>query len=131
MKNSTKKWLSPMLWAVLLAAVALIAAGCSGEGQTPGTEKSFTFVAVDLEGRETAFSLTSALETVGEALMEEGLIQGEAGDYGLYVLTVNGITLDWEKDQKYWAFYVDGEYALSGVDTTEIREGSTYLFRPE
>ena len=35
------------------------------------------------------------------------------------------------KDGKYWAFYVNGEYAVSGVDTTEITEGGLYEFRAE
>ena len=59
------------------------------------------------------------------------LIAGEQGDYGLYVKTVNGITVDFDKDGKYWAFYVGGEYAMSGVDSTEITAGSTYAFKVE
>ena len=34
-------------------------------------------------------------------------------------------------DQTYWAFYVDGEYAMSGVDTTIIEEGKAYAFKVE
>ena len=58
--------------------------------------------------------------------MEHGLIAGEEGDYGLYVKVVNGITADYDVDQSYWAFYIDGDYAMSGVDTTAITEGVTY-----
>jgi hypothetical protein len=63
--------------------------------------------------------------------MKVGLISGEDSDYGLYVKTVNGVTLDFDTDGKYWAFYVNGEYAVSGVDTTEITEGGLYEFRAE
>ena len=60
--------------------------------------------------------------------MEEGLIIGTEGPYGIYVDSVNGIIADWDKDQTYWAFYVDGEYAVSSVDDTEITAGCTYSF---
>ena len=45
--------------------------------------------------------------------------------------TVNGITADYDVDQTYWAFYVDGEYAMTGVDATDIVEGSQYMFKVE
>ena len=66
-----------------------------------------------------------------EALLAEGLIEGENGAYGLYVKKVNGIVADYDIDKTYWAFYINGEYAMSGVDTTEIVEGATYSFKVE
>ena len=77
------------------------------------------------------FEIHTDKKIVGEALLELNLIDGEQGDYGLYVKTVNGITVDFDKDGKYWAFYVGGEYAMSGVDSTEITAGSTYAFKVE
>jgi hypothetical protein len=68
---------------------------------------------------------------VGEALLDEKLIAGEEGPYGLYVKTVNGITLDYDKDGYYWSFYIDGEYGLTGVDQTEITNGAAYAFKAE
>lgn len=130
--TSMKKCLSVILCMVLIAALALGMAGCGGtQTAAGGQEKTFAFVAVDLEGTETTFDISTDKATVGEALLEEGIIEGEDGPYGLYVKTVNGITLDWDKDQKYWAFYVDGEYATAGVDLTEINEDAVYMFKPE
>ena len=86
---------------------------------------------VDGEGNETVFEIHTDKETVGEVLLDLGLIEGEEGAYGLYVKTVNGITVDYDKDKAYWAFYVNGEYAVSGVDTTAITEGDTYSFKVE
>ena len=93
--------------------------------------KQFAFTVIDGEGKETVFTIHTDKELVGEALIELALIEGEDGPYGLYVKTVNGITMDYEKDKAYWAFYVNGEYATSGVDTTEITEGDTYSFKVE
>ena len=97
-----------------------------GEGQT-----IFPFVVVNKEGVETVFEIHTDKTIVGEALLELELIAGEVGDYGLYVKSVNGITADYDVDQTYWAFYVDGEYAMTGVDATDIAEGSQYMFKVE
>ena len=97
-----------------------------GEGDT-----KFTFLVFDKDGEETAFEVHTDQEIVGAALLELGLISGDEGEFGLYVKTVNGITADYEVDQTYWAFYVNGEYATSGVDTTKIQPGDVYAFRVE
>ena len=67
--------------------------------------------------------------TVGAALAALSLIQGEEGPYGLMVTHVNGVKLDYDTDKAYWGFFIDGEYAMSGVDQTEIQSGKVYAFR--
>ena len=149
MKNTKlTKHLSLILSIVLIAAMALFTTGCEnkdkedkktsstqqstdtntvkelGEGET-----SFSFTVIDDEGNETSFKINTDKSTVGEALLENELIAGEEGDYGLYVKTVNGITADYDKDQTYWAFYINGEYATSGVDQTKINESDIYSFK--
>ena len=49
--------------------------------------------------------------------------------YGLYVKTVNGITADYAVDQTYWAFYINGEYAMAGVDSTPVENGTVYALK--
>lgn len=135
-KHSIRKMLSVIGMFVLIAAMALNLTGCgssttdetaSGQAQTREAV-TFTFTVTDLEGNETSLSVTSDKASVGEALLEAGLIEGYMGDYGLFILRVNGIASDWDKDQTYWACYVDGEYALSGVDSIPVKENSVYSF---
>ena len=83
-------------------------------------------VEVKAEDQQVTFTVKTDKDTVGAALLEHGLIAGEEGAYGLYVKQVNGITADYDVDQTYWSFYINGEYAMTGVDTTEITEGATY-----
>lgn len=83
-------------------------------------------VEVKAEDQTVTFTLNTDKDTVGAALLEHELIAGEESEYGLYVKTVNGMLADYDIDQSYWGFYIDGEYAMSGVDTTEIVEGSVY-----
>lgn len=149
MKNNRfTKTLSFILSAVLIAAIALFTVGCNGDqnedlgnqgstnlienGSVLGEgEKYFTFTVVDGEGNEVSCEIKTDKTVVGDALLDLGLIAGDDGDYGLYVKTVNGITADYDVDGTYWAFYIDGEYAMSGVDTTDIAEGATYMFKVE
>ena len=119
------------LLSLLLVMVMVLSLVACGKEQPKATGASFTVVVANLEGKEATFEYTSDKATVGEALIAEGLIEGHETEYGLYVDSVNGVTLDWDKDGKYWAFYIDGEYAMTGVDTTEITEGATYGFKPE
>lgn len=149
--NRRKKLLSSILCMMLIVAIALFTTGCSNDSKgndTPsdaGTQitaqtednvlgegsTTFTFNVVDKEGNETSFEIHTDKETVGEALVELGLIAGEESEYGLYVKTVNGITADYDKDGVYWAFYINDEYAQTGVDSTPITEGNSYSFKVE
>lgn len=101
-------------------------ATASNGAETAGI--AFNVVVTDLDGTETTFEYTSDAESVGAALVAEGLIEGHDTEYGLYVDAVNGITADWATENAYWAFYIDGEYAMTGVDATAITEGATYSF---
>ena len=144
-KTNKTNLLSRFLCVVLIAAMALTATACdninlkfwetteeSAAGtETPVAKKNFTFIVVDKDGNETSFAISSDKKTVGDALLAEGLIEGDNGAYGLYVKKVNGIVADYEIDQTYWAFYINGEYAMSGVDTTDIVEGAIYSFKVE
>lgn len=135
-----KKLLSLLLALVLV--FGLIACGNTNAPETePATEPAvetnedtqaevvgvpFTVMVTDVDGTETTFEYTSDAATVGEALLAEGLIAGEDSAYGLYITSVNGITADWDTENAYWAFYINGEYAQTGVDATEIVEGAIY-----
>ncbi|MBR2952463.1 MAG: DUF4430 domain-containing protein [Clostridia bacterium] len=83
-------------------------------------------VEVMVEEKTVTFTIKTDKETVGDALIEHKLLDGEQDDYGLYVKKVNGITADYDVDQSYWAFYIDGEYAMTGVDGTPLEEALTY-----
>lgn len=83
-------------------------------------------VEVTAEGKSVNFTIKTDKNTVGEALLEHGLISGDEGQFGLYVKVVNGIRADYDLDKRYWAFYIDGEYAMKGIELTEITQGAKY-----
>ena len=135
-----KKILTMLL--IMTMAVSVIACGKKEEVSTETTvyedgavigegSKSFEFTVVNMAGEEATFEVKTDEDTVGAALLENNVIAGEDGDYGLYVKTVNGETVDYDKDGNYWAFYINGEYGMTGVDATDIVEGDSYAFKAE
>lgn len=152
MKFKSKKTISSLLLCMMLIVATAFTAGCGKNGDNSGNSSSttasqasseikrtvlgegqimFLFTVVDKDGNETDFEIHTDKKTVGDALLDLKLIDGDDGDYGLYVKTVNGITADYDVDKTYWAFYVNGEYATAGVDSTDIEEGASYSFKVE
>lgn len=138
------------IFAIILALVmslSLMACGTSApqndaaaDGDTPLVTDgatlgegahSFTLEIADLDGNTVTATINTDEETVGGALSKLDIIQGEESDFGLYIKTVNGITADYDVDQTYWAFYIDGEYAQTGADMTAITDGSVYRLAVE
>ena len=83
-------------------------------------------VEVKVEEQSVTFTIHTDAETLGAALLEHELIAGEDGQYGIYVKTVNGILADYDVNKSYWGFYQNGEYLMSGVDTTAIVGGEHF-----
>ena len=88
-------------------------------------EKTVT-VKVTAEEQTLTFTLHTDKTTLGEALMEHSLIEGEQGAFGLYVKRVNGILADYNVDQTYWQLTKGGELMMVGVDAAEIADGEQY-----
>ncbi len=144
-KHSMTKVLSLFLCMVLIAAMALMLSGCSDsvEVQEPQLETftdgqslgqgatTFTLVVCDAEGKEVTAQISTDETILGQALLDLKLIAGEDSEYGLYLKTVNGITYDYDTHGKYWALYINGEYALTGIDSTEIVPDAVYLLKAE
>ena len=77
------------------------------------------------DGTQKEFTLQTDAETLREALEEEDIIAGEESEYGLYVLTVDGETVQ-EEQQEWWCLTKDGQMHNYGVDDTNIADGERY-----
>ena len=141
--NRIQKLLALVLVFVLTAAAAL--SGCSttpAETTAPPAETqpvtevgegaaNFELTIVDKDGVTHLYRVHTNVGMVGEALIEVGLIDGEQGPYGMYIKSVLGTVLDYEVDKMYWSFYVNGEYAMTGVDQTPITGNDSYMLKAE
>jgi len=114
---------------LLLMALSIIITACIPSKKEPNyQQKSFIFEVTDADGNVTAKTISTTEATVGDALVKEGLIEGETSDMGLMVSHVNGIRADFMEDGAWWALYVGGEMAMVGVAPINIEEGETYAF---
>lgn len=124
MKKGTKQ----ALIAVGVLAVAVCAAiGCwLGFGRTRGEagEKQIQ-VTVSAGERQEVHDISTEAEFLGQALSENGIIEGEQGAYGLFITSADGIQAD-ETLQQWWCITKAGEPVATGVDTTPIAQGDCF-----
>ena len=121
-------------WIWIIAAVVVLALLVVGMGmlyqkyrpQPVEGDKHITVTVVHKDGSQKEFTYDTNEEFLGTVLQAQGLIQGEAGPYGLMISTVDGELADWNVDQGYWALYIGEDYATTGIDTTPITDGASY-----
>ena len=130
------------LTSLLLALLMLMLASCADVEKTGAWEsaeydrdttlgkgeKTIT-VLVTAEEQTLTFTIHTDKTTLGEALGEHNLIDGEEGAYGMYVKYVNGIEADYNVDQTYWGVFLNGVLAPTGVDGITITDGGEYELR--
>ncbi len=142
MKQNTRKITAVLLMLTLMFAFA----SCGNTPETPETslwssavyqedtelgEGAKTLgIKVTAEEKSIVITIKSDAETVGEALLENGVVEGSDGAYGLYISHVNGIKAVYEEDGAYWGFLdKDGNLMSVGVDMTELLDGDVYELR--
>ncbi len=127
-KTTKKRWIMFAAFCFgALIAIGIVLWQANAPKGTAGA-KHYTFTVVDAEGGETVHKLSTDEEFLGAALQNEGLIEGEESEYGLFVKTVGGITAN-DANQEWWALYVGDEMAANGVDATPVEDGGEYSFR--
>ena len=84
--------------------------------------KTFTMTVTDAEQKEYELVIHTDKQTVGEALSEYELADISDG----FLTAILGMEASWEKDKAYWAFYINGEFAMTGVNDTDIEDGGKY-----
>ena len=89
--------------------------------------KRITVEVVHGDGSTKSFSIRTDAEILRQACEEQKLIAGKEGEYGLYVLTVDGETAD-ESIQQWWCITKGGAEHFYGVDETMIQDGEQYEF---
>lgn len=123
------KLLIPVGIAALVVLIGLFGLIYHWNAQKPSEGvKTLTIEVVDDKQNTASYEVHTDAEYLHQALDEtEGLtIEGEESSYGFSVLTVNGLTADFNTGNAYWAFYVDGEFCNYGVDTQPVNDGEVY-----
>jgi len=137
-----------ILAVIMLAAMAFsMLAACDtgntpgettgGSAETSGTAQAqdigqgntvFRFEVIDDEGNVSVWNVSTDEQTVGDALVAVGLIDGDESAFGLMVTEVNGLASDFEANESWWKLLIDGAEAMEGVSSIEIETGKVYAF---
>lgn len=96
------------------------------EDTTLGEGVKTVQVEVKAEDKSITFTVKTDAETLADALTTHSLIEGEESQYGIYIKKVNGILADYDVDGYYWSLLKNGEYLMTGADTTAIADGEHY-----
>lgn len=126
--NKKKVILGSGILVVLIVAMALIWTNFR-EKPVEGS-KEITIEVVDSEGESKVYELKTDAKYLQQAMdeaKEDGLTyEGEDGQYGLMVTTVNGEKAVYEENQAYWSFYVNEEYCNYGIAEQPVEDGDVF-----
>ena len=126
MQKNLKKGIIALLVLAVLIGGAVFAYMKYGPNAVANADmKDLVITVCHGDGSEKVFELSTQAETLRAALDEAGLISGEEGPYGIYIMTVDGETVD-ESAQQWWCITKGGEQHNQGADDTVIADGESY-----
>jgi len=120
-----KKAIAALIVLILLVA-AVGAVYLFNKPETAAGAKNITVEVVHGDGSVKSFAYSTDKEYLGELLLEEGVISGDSGEFGMYIKVVDGEQAIYEEDQAYWALYQGEDYAAQGIDLTPILDGGSF-----
>lgn len=91
---------------------------------TAGT-KEISVLVTHADQNEKTFTYQTDAEYLGEVLQENELVDGEVGQYGLFITMVDGETAD-DSKQQWWCITKGGEQVNTSADTTPIADGDQF-----
>ena len=134
MKN--KKMIA--LIAIVLVAALMVGVYVMTRPQAVEGQKSVHIVIAYQDGTMRSEVYETDAEYLSELLLEKELVTGyESEEFGFTIEGVDGIVLDWAKDNAYWALYVGHtdpasengvtyEYATTSAAGIVLEDGAHY-----
>ena len=111
---------------VLLCAAALLAGiYLTFRPQTQQGAKTVTVEVIAAGETVQTHTIHTDAEYLRGALEQEKMVEGEESAYGLFLLTVDGITAD-DAKQEWWCVTKGGGQVDTGVDATPIADGDHF-----
>ena len=77
-------------------------------------------------GSAAEIELYSGVAKVPEQEENPLEFEGEEGEFGMSIMTVNGETADFNVDASYWSFYVNDEYCNYGVSEQPVEDRDAF-----
>jgi hypothetical protein len=122
-KPSNKKIIGTIIGLLALIGVFAIVYTQFIQGPIAGSKKIvIEMIQADVDTK--TFTLHTDAKYLGEALDEANLIEGEEGDFGLFITAVDGVQVN--PATQYWALSKSGEILMTGADSTPIADGDKF-----
>ncbi len=86
--------------------------------------KEITVEITDFSKTET-FTFKTEREFLGDALVDEGLVVDNQTEYGLYIVTANGVPAN-DANMEWWCVTKGGEMLMTGASETPLANGDVY-----
>ena len=122
--NNTKKIIISLAALLAVALVFFCVYHFTKKAPVAGA-KPISVEVVHGDGSRKTFEYHTDREYLGEVLKDEELVDGEESAYGLFIMTVDGETID-EADQEWWCITRGGKQLNTGADQTPIADGEDY-----
>lgn len=128
-RKSNKKIIIGAAALVVLLAVFLIIFNVFREKPVKGS-KAITLEVLNQENQTSEYKVQTDAEYLRQAMEEakDFTFDGEEGEFGFTLYTINGETHNWNVDGSYWSVYVNGEYGQYGIDSQPVKDGDVYRF---
>lgn len=128
-RKSNRKMIIGAAALVVLIAALLIIFNVFREKPVAGN-KAIILEVLNQEGQTSEYQVQTDAEFLRQAMEEakDFTFDGEEGDFGFTLYTINGETHNWNVDGSYWCVYVNGEYGMYGIDSQPVKDGDVYRF---
>ena len=113
------------LAALAAAAVLMLGLWYFTRPQTQAGQKTVVVEVVHGDQTSKEFTCETGQEYLGQLLLDEGLVSGEKGPYGLFITEVDGETAQ-DSLRQWWCITREGERVDTGVDATPIADGDHF-----
>ena len=116
---------------IAIFALALVIGILSGiytatRPEAAAGSKTITVTVVHKDGTEKNYEFKTDAETLDVVLLDNNLVTGYEGPYGLTVITVDGEAAVWDTDNAYWAIWIGEEMAMTGISEIPVYDGSSF-----
>ena len=126
MKENRKTIIAVIILAVLVAAAVLVWVFFGPDRDTDSFDKTISVTVVHGDGSQKDFSIDTGEEYLRGALEQESLVEGDEGEFGLFISSVDGETADTDAQQWWCINDGSGEMLMTGVDDTVIHDGDAF-----
>ena len=93
--------------------------------ETTAGAKKIDIIVTHADKTENTFAYQTDAEYLADVLLENELVEGDMGSYGLFITTVDGETVD-ESKQQWWCITKGGEQVNSVADALPIADGDQF-----